>query len=138
MAAGNEQQDSIAGAITQVSDSLGKLVHDEIELAKAEVGQKIASIARGTAAVAAGAVFGVFAVILALLTIAWALDAILVSGVGDVWIGFLIVTGVLVVLALLSFLFAWRKLRVGAPTPTMAIDEAKKIRETVSTSAAKS
>ncbi|WP_249021713.1 phage holin family protein [Conexibacter sp. S30A1] len=138
MAAGNEQQDSIAGAITQVSDSLGKLVHDEIELAKAEVGEKISSIARGTAAVAAGAVFGVFAVILALLTIAWALDAILVSGVGDVWIGFLIVTGVLVVLALLSFLFAWRKLRVGAPTPTMAIDEAKKIRETVSTSAAKS
>lgn len=138
MAAGNEQQDSIAGAITQVSDSLGKLVHDEIELAKAEVGQKISSIARGTAAVAAGAVFGVFAVILALLTIAWALDAILVSGVGDVWIGFLIVTGVLVVLALFSFLFAWRKLRVGAPTPTMAIDEAKKIRETVSTSAAKS
>jgi uncharacterized membrane protein YgcG len=138
LAAGNEQQDSIAGAITQVSDSLGKLVHDEIELAKAEVGQKISSIARGTAAVAAGAVFGVFAVILALLTIAWALDAILVSGVGDVWIGFLIVTGVLVVLALLSFLFAWRKLRVGAPTPTMAIDEAKKIRETVSTSAAKS
>jgi uncharacterized membrane protein YgcG len=138
LAAGNEQQDSIAGAITQVSDSLGKLVHDEIELAKAEVGQKISSIARGTAAVAAGAVFGVFAVILALLTIAWALDAILVSGVGDVWIGFLIVTGVLVVLALFSFLFAWRKLRVGAPTPTMAIDEAKKIRETVSTSAAKS
>jgi hypothetical protein len=32
-----------------------------------------------------------------------------------------------------SFLFAWRKLRVGAPTPKMAIDEAKKIRETVAT-----
>ena len=30
-----------------------------------------------------------------------------------------------------AFLFAWRMLRVGAPTPTMAIDEAKKIRETV-------
>jgi hypothetical protein len=30
-----------------------------------------------------------------------------------------------------AFLFAWRKLRVGAPTPDMAIDEAKKIRETV-------
>ena len=138
MAAGNEQQDSIAGAITQVSESLGALVHDEIELAKAEVGQKISSIARGTAAVAAGAVFGVFAVIMALFTVAWALDAILVSGAGDVWIGFLIVTAVLTALALLAFLFAWRKLRVGAPTPTMAIDEARKIRETVSTSAAKS
>lgn len=138
MAAGNEQQDSIAGAITQVSESLGSLVHDEIELAKAEVGQKISSIARGAAAVAAGAVFGVFAVILALFTVAWALDAVLVSGVGEIWVGFLIVTGLLVALALLAFLFAWRKLRVGAPTPTMAIDEAKKIRETVSTSASKS
>jgi uncharacterized membrane protein YgcG len=138
LAAGNEQQDSIAGAITQVSESLGKLVHDEIELAKAEVAQKVSSIARGTVAVAAGAVFGVFAVILALFTIAWALDAVLVANVGDIWLGFLLVTGVLVALALLSFLFAWRKLRVGAPTPTMAIDEARKIRKTVSTSATKS
>jgi hypothetical protein len=32
------------------------------------------------------------------------------------------------------FLFAWRKLRVGPPTPNMAIDEAKKIRETVAAS----
>jgi hypothetical protein len=29
--------------------------------------------------------------------------------------------------------FAWRKLKVGAPKPDMAIDEAKKIRATVST-----
>ena len=36
------------------------------------------------------------------------------------------------VLTVVSFLFAWRKLRVGAPTPKMALDEAKKIRETVS------
>ena len=28
-------------------------------------------------------------------------------------------------------MFAWRKLKVGAPTPTMAIEQAKKIRETV-------
>ena len=30
-----------------------------------------------------------------------------------------------------AFLFAWRKLKVGAPTPKMAIDEAKKIRATL-------
>ena len=34
-------------------------------------------------------------------------------------------------LTIAAFLFAWRKLKVGAPTPEMAIDEAKKIRETV-------
>lgn len=137
MPAENGQQDSIATAITQVSDNLSRLVHDEIELAKAEVAQKGMSLLRGAGAVAAGAVFGVFAVIIGLITIGWALDSIIV-GVANIWIGFLIVTGALLLLALLSFTFAWRKLKVGAPTPTMAIDEAKKIRETVSTSTGKS
>lgn len=138
MPADDTAPDSIAAAITQVSESLGALVHDEIELAKAEVAHKGMSLLRGAGAVAAGAVFGVFAVVLALLTLAWGIDALLISGVGDIWLGFLIVTGALVLLTLLSFTFAWRKLRVGAPTPTMAIDEARKIRETVSTSTGKS
>ena len=138
MAADNGQQDSIAAAITQVSENLTRLVHDEVELAKAEVKYKGLSLLRGVGAVAAGAVFGVFAVVTGLITIGWALDAILVNGVGEIWLGFLIVTGVLLVLAVFAFLFAWRKLRVGAPMPTMAMDEAKRIRETVSSSAGKS
>ncbi len=138
MAANNGHQDSIATAITQVSENLSRLVHDEIELAKAEVKQKGLSLVRGVGAVAAGAVFGVFGVVLALITIGWALDAILVNGVGDIWLGFAIVTVALFLLATFAFLFAWRKLKVGAPTPTMAIDEAKRIRETVSTSTGKS
>ena len=108
------------------------LVREEIELAKAEITGKVSSIARGAVAVAAGAVFGVFAVVFLLLTIAWALDDILVSGAGDLWIGFAIVLVVLLLATVGAFLFAWRKLRVGAPTPQMAIDEAKKIRATVS------
>jgi protein-S-isoprenylcysteine O-methyltransferase Ste14 len=135
--ADNGQPDSIAAAIAEVSESLTKLVQDEIELAKAEVIQKASALARGAAAVAAGAVFGVFAVIFVLLTAAWALDGLLVSGTGKVWLGFLIVLGVLLVLTLGAFLFAWKKLKVGAPTPKMAIDEAKKIRETVTTSTSK-
>ncbi len=137
MPADNGQPDSIAAAITEVSESLGKLVHGEIELAKAEMVEKASSIARGAVAVAAGAVFGIFAVVLALITLAWALDDLLISNVGRVWVGFLIVTVFLVVLALGAFLFAWRKLKVGAPTPAMAIDEAKKIRATVTTSTGK-
>jgi hypothetical protein len=131
------QPDSIATAITEVSESLSKLVHDEVELAKAEVGAKVTSIGKGAVAVAAGAVFGIFAVVLALITMAWALDDILVSGVGRIWLGFLLVTAVLTLLAVVTFLFAWRKLKVGAPTPKMAIDEAKKIRTTVTTSTGK-
>jgi protein-S-isoprenylcysteine O-methyltransferase Ste14 len=112
------------------------LVREELELAKAEVTQKVTSIAKGAVAVAAGAVFGVFAVIFALMTLAWGIDAIVVSGAGDIWIGFIAVFGALIVLTIAAFLFAWRKLKVGAPKPDMAIDEAKRIRETVAVKAA--
>ena len=79
--------------------------------------------------------FGVFALIFMLETIAWAINAIFISGAGDLWLGFLVVFIILLLLTAAAGLFAWRKLRVGAPTPDMAIDEAKKIRETVATSA---
>jgi uncharacterized small protein (DUF1192 family) len=132
MAPENGKPESIAATVTDVSERMSALVREEIELAKAEVTQKATSIARGAAAVAAGAVFGVFAIVFVLNTLAWGLDAILVNGAGDIWVGFAIVTGVLVLLAVLAFLFAWRKLRVGPPKPQMAIDEARKIRGTVS------
>jgi uncharacterized small protein (DUF1192 family) len=125
---GNE---NLAAAVTEVSERVTVLIREEIELAKAETVAKVSSLARGLAAVAAGAVFGVFALILGLETLAWGLNSP-IAGTGKIWIGFIITTGVLVVLTGGAFLFAWRKLKVGAPTPKMAIDEAKKIRETVS------
>jgi uncharacterized small protein (DUF1192 family) len=126
---GNE---NLATAVTEVSERVTVLIREEIELAKAEMVEKVSSLARGAAAVAAGAVFGLFALIVALSALAWGLDAALTDSAGDIWVGFTIVLGILLVLAIGAFLFAWRKLKVGAPTPKMAIDEAKKIRETVS------
>ncbi len=125
------ENENIAAALTEVSERLSVLVREEIELAKAEVTVKVSSIARGGAAVAVGAVFGVFALVFLLLTIAWVLDAIFVDGAGDIWVGFAIVFAVLGAAAAGAFLFAWRKLKVGAPMPKMAIDEARKIRATV-------
>ncbi len=119
--------------MTDISDRMTDLVRDEIELAKTEVTLKAMSLLRGTVAVAAGAVFGVFAVLFLLVTIAWALDAIFIEGAGDIWLGFLIVFGVLAILTVAAFTFAWRKFKVGPPAPTMAIDEAKRIRDTVAT-----
>jgi uncharacterized membrane protein YqjE len=123
--------DTLAAAVTEVSEKVAVLVRDELELAKVEVVQKVSSLGRGAAAVLVGAVFGVFAVVFLLLTIAWVIDAILVNGAGDIWIGFAIVLGVLAVATVGAFLFAWRKLKVGAPTPKMAIDEARNLRATV-------
>jgi Putative Actinobacterial Holin-X, holin superfamily III len=127
----NNTTETLVQTVTDVSDRMGTLIREEVELAKAEVSLKAMQLLRGTAAGAAGAVFGVFAVLFALLTIAWALDAIIIAGAGDIWIGFAIVTAGLVALAIAAFMFAWRKLRRGPPAPTMAIDEAKRIRETV-------
>ena len=75
MPANNGQPDNIATAVTEVSERMTVLVREEIELAKAEMTQKVTSIARGAAAIAAGAVFGVFAIIFAALTIAWGLNS---------------------------------------------------------------
>ena len=134
LAVDKRREDSIAAAITEVSESLSRLVQDEIELAKTEVLEKASSLARGAAAVAAGAVFGVFALIFVLLTVAWVVNGIFVSGVGQIWLGFLVVMVVLMLLTGAAFLFAWRKLKVGPPTPKLAIAEARKIRRTVSAS----
>ena len=123
--------ESFAQAVTEVTERVTVLVREEIELAKAEVTVKATSIARGAAAVAAGAVFGVFALIFGLATAAWAIN----QATGLLWPGFATIFVLLVVMAVGAFLFAWRKLRVGPPTPKMAIDQAKMIRETVSSKA---
>ena len=121
------ENDNVAAALTEVTEHLSVLVREEVELAKAEVTEKVSSLARGAAAVAVGAVFGVFALVFVLLTIAWGLN----SALGSLWLGFLIVMVVLIILTAVTFLFAWRKLKVGAPKPEMAIEEARKIRATV-------
>jgi uncharacterized membrane protein YqjE len=123
-----DPSESLATAVTEVSDKLSVLVREEIALAKAEVTEKVSSIARGAAAVAVGAVFGVFALVFVLLTIAWAIN----DATGDLWLGFAIVMVILLLLTAGAFVFALRKLKVGAPMPKMAIDEAKKIRATMS------
>ena len=129
MAPETNHTESFATAVTEVTERMTVLVREEIELAKVEMTTKVSSIARGAAAVAAGAVFGVFALVFGLLSAAWGINA----AFSGLWEGFVIVFGILLFLTVGAFLFAWRKLKVGAPTPKMAIDEAKLIRETVTT-----
>ena len=119
--------------MTEVSERVTTLVREEIELAKAEMTAKAKSIGRGVAAGAAGAVFGVFAVLFGLAALAWGINDLVVTGAGNLWIGFVAVFGILALFTALAFTFAWRKLSVGAPTPDMAIDEAKKTRELLAT-----
>ena len=127
MPAEQQKPENLGVTVNEVAERVTVLVREEVELAKAEVTVKAKSLGRGAAAIAAGAVFGVFAVIFLLLTIAWGLNSLL----GSIWLGFLIVFGVLLLATVGAVYFATRKLRVGPPVPTMAIDEAKRIRSTV-------
>ena len=131
MAVSNGKSDNLVNTVTEVSDRISNLIREEIELAKAEVGRKAISLMRGTIAVVAGAVFGVFAIFIGLEALAWGINAALVPGAGSIWEGFAIVFGILAILAILAFVIASRLLRRGPPVPTMAIEEAKQIRETV-------
>jgi hypothetical protein len=123
----NGKPENIATTVTEISERVTVLVREEIELAKAEVTHKLRSLATGLAVGAAAGVFGFFAFITLLFTAAWGLNQLLASE----WLGFAIVTGTLMVLTVGAGLFAFRKFKVGPPVPKQAIDEAQKIRATV-------
>lgn len=129
MAADEPKTSELGVAVQQVSEQVSLLVREEVELAKAEVTTKAKTLARGGIAAVIGAVFGFFWLIFALLTLAWGLNSLLSS----IWLGFAIVMGLLLLLTVVVLLFALRKLKVGAPTPDMAIEEGKKIRSTITT-----
>ena len=121
---GNE---NLAQAVTDVSERVTVLVREEIELAKAEIRQRFVSLRLGVVGFALAAVLALLAIPFGLLAAAWGLN----SALNSLWLGFVIVLGILVLLLLLSALFGYRKIKKGT-APTMAVDEAKKIRATVS------
>jgi membrane protein insertase Oxa1/YidC/SpoIIIJ len=127
LAADDQKTSDLGVAVQQVSEQVSVLFREEIELAKAEVTAKVTSLGRGAVAAILGAVFGFFWLIFALLTLAWGLNSLLDS----IWLGFAIVMVLLLLLTVGVVWFAWRKLKVGAPTPVMAIEEGKLIRDTI-------
>jgi hypothetical protein len=128
---------NLADAVTQVSERASLLVREEIELAKAEMSVKARKLATGAVVGIVAGVFFVTALFFLLESAAWALYKIV--GGTNYWAGFLIVAGVLFLLGALAGGLAYRAMRKGTPpAPTMAIDEAKKIRETVTATEAAS
>jgi uncharacterized membrane protein YqjE len=127
-------QESIAAAIQDVSDRATLLVREEIELAKAEINQKLTRLARGAAVGAAAGMFVTGALILILHGLSWLVWDLAFHGTNYYW-GFLIVAGALLLLGALAGYLAARAFRSATPpAPQMAIEEAKLIRETVTSS----
>ncbi len=125
----NGADKTLGEIVAEVSEKASLLVREEIELAKAEVATKVKTLARGAGVGAAAGVFLVFAVVMLLHTLAWFINDLL--DFNSVWPGFAITTGILILLAAIAGLLAKKWLSTGAPTPDMAIEEAKITRESL-------
>ena len=117
---------SLGEIVTEVSEKASLLVREEIELAKAEVKDKVSKLTRGAVVAGAAGVFAIFGITMLFHTLAWFLVDLLDS---SIWVGFLIVTVLLFVFAGIAGLVAFRFIKRGSPpTPDMAIEEAKRTR----------
>jgi len=127
----------IAAAITEVSERATLLVREEIELAKAEVAEKASKLAKGAVVGLAAGIFFLTALFFVLIGCAWLLYYYLPIGNQFTYFwGFFAMALILVILGLIAGLIAARTVKRGAPpTPDMAIEEARRIRDTVSTGA---
>jgi uncharacterized membrane protein YqjE len=122
---------NIAQAIQEVSERASMLVREEIELARVEVTEKVTKLVKGAIVGIAAGIFAVFGLIYLLHGFAWLAWYELFPDEQFFW-GFFVVAAVLFLVGALAGYIAARALKSGAPpTPQLAIDEAKRIRETV-------
>ena len=129
MSADNQTSD-LGKAVQDVTEKAQLIIREEIELAKAEVSEKVNKLVRGAVVATAAGIFAIFGLSILLHGFSWLLYALTFD---DVYWGFFIVAGVLFVLAGISAYLAARWFKGGAPpTPEMAIDEAQRIRATLS------
>jgi len=125
---GSGAEKSLGDVVQEVSEKASLLVRQEIELAKAEVTTKVKTLGRGAAVGAAAGVFLIFALVMALHTLAWLITEIF--GWAP-WGGFAIVTLLLVILGAVAGLLAKRWLSDGPPMPDLAIEQAKLTRQSL-------
>jgi uncharacterized membrane protein YqjE len=126
---------TIAAVIADVTDKAALIVREEIELAKAEVSEKVTKLVKGAIVGAAAGVFAVIGLLFLVHGAAWLAWWALPAGdthEGEFFWGYFLVAALLFVVGAIAGYIAYRAVRAGTPpVPELAIDEAKRIRETV-------
>ncbi|MGD0197838.1 MAG: phage holin family protein [Solirubrobacteraceae bacterium] len=131
MAADSSESANLAQAVAEISERASLIVREEIELAKTEITAKLMKIVTGTIVALAAGMFLLVALLFALHGLAW-LAWYEFFPKNEIFWGYFVVAGALILLGALSgFLAAFALRRGTPPMPTMAIDEARKLRETV-------
>ncbi len=122
----------LAAAVEEVTKRAQLIIRDEIELAKAEVTEKATKLAKGAAIGAAAGIFLLGALIYGLHSFSWLIYRLFFADGNGVWLGYLITTVLLILLAVVAGLVAKKLVTSGAPpTPKMAIEEAQLVKKTV-------
>lgn len=121
-------QRSMAELVIDVTENASTLVREEIELAKAEISDKVGKILRGSVVGIAAGVFAFLALILVMEGFAWLLNEEIFDG--KAWPGFFVEAAIFLLIAAGAGYFAYRSVQAGAPpVPEKAIEEAKKTKE---------
>ena len=121
---------SVGELVLDVSERVSILIREEIELAKTEVREKVTKLIQGSVVGIAAGVFALMGLAMLMHGIAWLLNDLFFSG--DVWAGFLIEAVFWFCVAAGAGFFAYRAVQAGAPpTPDLAIEEARRTKETL-------
>ena len=121
---GRDADKSLGDIVQEVSEKASLLVRQEIDLAKAEISEKVSSLGKGAGIAAAAGTFLFFAVFIFCIGLGFFINDLLDFENG--WLGFFIVFGLLVILGVIAGLIAYRFFKKGSPpTPDLAIEEAK-------------
>lgn len=121
---------SVGQMVFDVSEQVSTLVREEIELAKTEITEKISSLVRGGVVGIAAGVFALMGLAMLMHGMAWLINELFFED--DVWVGFMIEALFWFVTAAIAGYIAYRSFLKGSPpTPDLAIEEAKRVRQTL-------
>lgn len=125
---------SVSELVFDVAEQSSSLVREEIELAKAEISEKVGKILRGSVVGVAAGIFAFLALILVMEGVAWLLAEEVFDG--NAWPGFFVEAAAFLLIAAAAGFIAYRSVQAGAPpVPEQAIAEAKLTKETLESGA---
>ncbi|TMK71839.1 MAG: phage holin family protein, partial [Actinobacteria bacterium] len=95
-----------------------------------EIREKVTKLVQGSVVGIASGVFVLMALAMFMHGVAWLLNDLFFSS--NLWAGFMIESAFWLVVAAIAGLIAYRSIQAGAPpTPDLAIEEAKRTKETL-------
>lgn len=128
------EERSVAELVFDVAEQSSSLVREELELAKAEISEKVGKLLRGSVVGMAAGVFAFLALILIMEGVAWLLAEEVFDG--NAWPGFFVEAALFLLIAAAAGFFAYRAVQAGSPpVPEQAIEEAKLTKATLESGA---